>query len=152
MPYEIPKHLPDVEGEAVDATKKFTNTDNEPFEFTYANIKYEVAPSETKSLPKYLVNYATHHLARKIFKRNALIGQDPNVRLGNIRIAPSLQEESALVKPMIAANFGEELKTEQTAKEPEKTEDKTEENKCSDCGFVAKSDFGLLVHKKKHKK
>jgi hypothetical protein len=67
----ITKILPDLEGEANDTPKNFTNIDKDEFVFSWDGIEYKVKPGETKSLPKYLVNYAAMHLARKIIKREA---------------------------------------------------------------------------------
>ena len=149
MPYENTQILPPVEGESFDAPKKFTNIDKEDFEFTWDNIKYTVKAGETVTLPKYLVNYAAMHLARKIVKREALeeaarSGKNPNDRLGAAVLIRDENKEMELQKKIVVANFSEETKEEGENQSKE-------EFVCEICGFKAKSALGLQAHMRKHK-
>ncbi len=90
----IIKVLPDIDGESKDTPKLFTNIDKEDFHFTWVGDEtfvsrgkdaagneilerkqektdYVVKIGETRSFPKYLVNYAATHLTNKILKREA---------------------------------------------------------------------------------
>lgn len=130
--------------------------------------KYEVLkpimPNEVVILPKYLVNFAAMHLARKILKRNILATKTEIEKKVGLFPLRDEKEERKLQEKMVADNF-EEPK-EETPKEPEPVptipteEKKMEESKkpeevswkCEICGFVAKSKLGLTSHKRfKHK-
>ena len=95
-----------VEGEPNDGPKKFTNIDKEDFEFSWDSIKYTVKAGETVSYPKYLVNYAAMHLARKIVKREAFakVKKDVDKQIGLVRFI-NPEEEGRLQKEAVRANF-----------------------------------------------
>jgi hypothetical protein len=143
------KILPDKEGESYDTTKKFTNIDSEDFEFTWDGIKYTVKAGETVTYPKYLVNYAAMHLAKKIVKREVRAEQkdDEHVRQGMYSVR-NPEKEMELQQKMVAVNFPK--KVEEKPIEGGKTEE-INEFKCATCGFQAKSKAGLSVHSRKHK-
>ncbi len=159
----IIKVLPDVDGESYDTPKLFTNIDKEDFSFTWMGDEifinrgkdaagnditekkqektdYIVKPGETRSFPKYLVNYAATHLTNKILKREAFakITDEKERKMGNIRWKDE-EKAKELSAKMVAKNY--------------KNEEAQETNplQCKTCGFTAKSEFGLQSHQKKHK-
>jgi len=138
------KTLPDVEGEPNDAPKKLTNFDIEDFEFGWNNVKYVLPAGETGTYPKYLVNFAAMHLARKIVKREARAAQkdDEHVRQAMYSIRDDLKEKE-LREKAVAANFPE--KQEEVKEQQEAPKEKSP-LKCETCGFEAKSAFGLRAH------
>ena len=150
------KILADIQGESVDTPKKFTNIDNESFEFTWDSKllggvlgnKTKIEAGETVIMPKYMVNYAAMHLARKIHKRECWKGLSEAERMqGPIRFV-NAEEEMKLQEQMIVENFPKVVPAEDESKaEPPKTE-----FKCQNCEFIAKSAFGLQVHQRKHNK
>lgn len=200
--------LQPIEGESVDAPKKFKNIDTEDFVFTWDGKpfggvllermkswqeevidrdamgkeirkrmvwRYEITKpilsGETVIMPKYLVNYAAMHLARKIYKRKIFAGKTETERSVGILKFVNAEEEMKLQKEMVADNFAEvpqepeikapELKPELLTPEPTSTptippEIKKEEEKkpeevswnCEICGFIAKNKVGLLAHKR----
>lgn len=126
--------------------------------------KYEILrpiqSGEIVIMPKYLVNYAAMHLAKKMVKRQAIedyIPEKPErkeIELANARITVrNPEKEMELQKKMVAANFEEQPKKEEV-KEEKKEETPSggvEQFKCDVCGFIAKSAFGLRSHQRKHK-
>ncbi len=150
-------------GETIDTPKKFKNIDTEDFEFSWDDIKTIVPAGQTKDLPLYKVNYAAMHLARKIYKRKIFEGKSEAERsIGIVRFV-NPEEEWKLQQQMVADNFPQEIVTIGTIPQEikpgeiippikEKKEEEIKQFKCEICGFIAKSEFGLLIHKnKKHK-
>ena len=120
-----------------------------------------ILAGETVMMPKYLVNYAAMHLARKIYKRESFASfQGTEMEKKNAAIKfVNPQEEWKLMEQMVAKNFPDKIVEE--AKMPtaedviDKTQvDKTEQPtgfKCDQCDFVAKSELGLKAHRRRHK-
>lgn len=106
--------LPPVEGEANDAPKLFHNFDNEDFEFSWDGITYKVKSGDIVSLPKYLVNYAAMHIARKIYKRESIkrFNGTKEERQVSIHVRDRSNDrviaEIDLQKRAVAKNFNEE--------------------------------------------
>lgn len=126
------KALPNIDGESNDAVKKFTNIDKEDFEFTYVirpgeQTTQKIKAGETVDLPKYKVNFAAFHLAKKVVKREAIEEfqkKFPKHQLGRADISVRNEEkEKELQQKMVAANF---LKTEESKESEEKEESKIE--------------------------
>lgn len=149
-----------VNEESNDAPKKFTNIDKEDFVFTWRGEKdshtYTVKTGETQTFPKYLVNFACTHLARKIVKRELrkkFIEEHPTENYKNADFATRNEEmEKKLHIKMVWENLPEEKKQELQAVKEGEIDKPKEEFKCDVCGFVAKSKFGLATHKRfKHK-
>ncbi len=170
----------DEEKEPNDVPKKFTNIDKEDFSFNWDGRPYSVKAGETATYPKYLVNYAAMHLARKMHKRHMIDSFVPEredrkhieLQNANIRIV-NPKHEIELQKKMVAANFEGEVPAPEPAPEPEdtvteipvgvkeaqsgtQTTETPKETpkpgvKCGECDFVAKSEFGLKSHMRKHK-
>lgn len=119
-----------------------------------------ILPGETVTMPKYLVNYAAMHLARKIYKREAFAafqGTEMEKRNAAIKFV-NPEEEMKLMKKMVAANFPEEKVEEAVMPTAESVIDKTQVEKaqdsplkCETCGFISKSELGLKAHRRKHK-
>lgn len=106
-----------VPGEANDAPKKFTNIDKEDFEITWDNIKHIIKVGETVTFPKYLVNYAAMHLARKMYKRKMYeAATETERKVGVIRFI-NAEEEMKLQQEMVKANFPEAQETTTVVKE-----------------------------------
>lgn len=155
--------IPFKEGETNDTPKLFTNTDKEDFEFSYKGsddrwIKYVIKPNETRTFPKYLVNYAATHLTKKIMKREAFAAEpDEKIRKMGLIKWDNEEEAKELSAKMVAKNYKDDivLSEPKIEKEEEKKEEvETEDNplKCDVCGFVSKSKFGLQAHKRlKHR-
>ena len=154
----------DPEKEPNDAPKKFKNIDKEDFTFSWDSRPYTVKAGETVTYPKYLVNYAAMHLARKMHKRHMLEAYVPEkeerrhieIQNANIRIV-NAEHEMALQAEMVAANFQESTRPveppvqPETPKEPETPEVPKANFVCETCGFEAKSKLGLGSHMRKHK-
>lgn len=116
--------LPEIEGEDVDTPKFFTNIDTEDFSCNWNGKDYTVRPGQTVSYPKYLVNYAAMHLARKMNKREALAkfqGSDLEKQHAYIKFVDPINEMK-LQALMVAKNY-------QTEKEEEIVEEKKVEIK-----------------------
>lgn len=131
------------------------------------DILKPILPNEVVIMPKYLVNYAAMHLARKMYKRKIFAEKTEAERsIGVLRFV-NAEEEMKLQKKMVADNFEKEtLPTETPIETPVATptptptiltEEKKEEEtkkpeevswKCEVCGFVAKSKLGLISHKR----
>lgn len=173
----IIKVLEDKPEESNDVPKLFTNIDSEDFEFTWRGdtytiikpdgtsdtrideVKYVVKAGETKSFPKYLVNYAATWLTNKILKREAFakITDEKERKMG---IVNWKNEEKAkeLSAKMVAVNFPKEeqaeVKAEVKIEEPKIEQPKTETKpafepvQCDICGKMVKSKFGLMAHKR----
>lgn len=134
-----------------------------------------ILPNEVVVMPKYLVNYAAMHLARKIYKRKIFAGKTEVERSVGILKFVNAEEEMKLQKEMVADNFSTETSPTETPIETPvaiptptvatptqtiPTEEKKEEEtkkpeevswKC-ECGFIAKNKVGLLAHKRfRHK-
>ena len=158
--------LPNTPEESFDTPKLFTNVDKEDFEFTWKDdnnleVKYVVKAGETKTFPKYLVNYAATHLTNKILKREAFEkAPDDNTRkMGNIHWRDE-EKAKELSVTMVAKNFPETaevgIPTPATPtpaiSEIPVIKPPQVPAKCDICGFVAKSEFGLRSHIRiKHK-
>lgn len=155
-----------VNEESNDVPKKFTNIDTEDFEINYlleGTNKYHtwVKAGETVTLPKYLVNFACTHLARKMVKRQLMAkakAEGKNLAKDDYPIRDENIEKELHIK-MIAENLPkkEEPKEVQKSEVSEKPIEGSEEPKgdtswkCPQCDFVAKNSFGLASHLRKHK-
>jgi len=131
---------------------------------TRYEILKRIEPGETVLLPKYLVNFAAMHLAKKMYKRTAITGKsDVELRAGIYKLR-NPEEEMKLQKQMVVDNF-EQVLPESSPPEPTPeptipTEEKKEEEKkleevsntCEICGKICKNKVGKLAHKRfKHK-
>ena len=162
MAYERISVLPDKDGESIDTPKKFTNIDKEEFEFQWGGIVYTVKPGETVIHPKYLVNHAANHLARKMVKREKIEesilkhGKDvQNEKMGAMLNFNDPVRSGEIMRAAVAVNFPNNVYPGQEKEEDkveEKVLDKGEGWVCEECGFIAKSEFGLKSHKRKHSK
>jgi hypothetical protein len=139
------------------------------------DVKRGILPNEIVTLPKYLVNFAAMHLARKISKREAIESYVPeNLARKQHEVSHAMigihneEREKELQKLIVGCNFGRPFVG---VKQDEKTfngigykEDGEQEDTspnassvdddliCEICGFVAKNPTGLIVHKKlKHR-
>ena len=162
----LPHNIP---GESNDVVKVFVNIDKEDFEFTWENIgnhvKYTVKAGETINYPKYLVNFASYHLAKKIVKREMIEEfklKNPNINWETKGFSIRNEDrEVAYQKKMLEKNFNAisedkieppiEPKQEPTRtlneSPPDKPEPKVEEGiKCPLCEFRAKNTKGLKTH------
>lgn len=142
-------------------------------------ITYEftdsIHPGEIVIMPKYLVNYAAMHLARKMRKREALAsfqGTEREKQVAAVKIV-DVEREMELQKQMVAPNFEEEIKQPEVQQPVQPVvpistpvgvpEDKPvgivsdlntkvpiieEKVKCEVCGFEAKNKFGMASHKR----
>lgn len=138
-----------------------------------------IEPGETVIMPKYMVNYAAMHLARKMIKRENMAAisakNEEFVKHAAWKVRDEMKEKETQEK-IVAANFEApkqpEISTElpkisvevpKELPETETTEGKPEVYKpvdalpssliCTDCGFPAKSLFGLAAHLRiKHNK
>ncbi len=124
----------------------------------YDFVKPLVA-GETVTMPKYLVNYAAAHLARKIYKREAFAafkGTEEEKKHAAIRFV-NPEEEIKLMKKMVAKNFPDQIVEEPKMPTAQTVIDKTQVDKtkdgvkCDQCDFVAKTELGLKAHRRKHK-
>lgn len=162
-----------IESESNDAPKKFKNIDKEDFEFNWNELKYSVKTGEIQVLPKYLVNFAAMHLAKKMVKRELMEKIPSNARETGLYKIRDPKREWELQKEMVKENFPEEPSLEpvlnpvpeptiepvieepilEQSKPTEIPQTKPkEEHKCDVCGFVAKNKIGLISHKRfKHK-
>lgn len=82
---------------------------------THYTITKGIEPGEVVIMPKYLVNYAAMHLARKMFKRQAIDNYVPEkadrkeLEIPNARIQiVNADKEMALQKQMVSDNFESE--------------------------------------------
>lgn len=172
----IIKVLPDLPEESNDTPKLFTNIDNEDYEFTWRGdtytitkpdgtvdirideVKYVIKAGETKTFPKYLVNYAATHLTNKILKREAFakITDEKARSMGKVNWK---NEEKAkeLSAKMVEKNFpktgekevpNEPAQIEDTQSLATKQKPASEPVKCDICGKMVKSKFGLMAHKR----
>jgi len=97
-----------IDTEADDAIKKFTNIDTVDFDFSWDNKWKRVRAGATVQMTKYLVNYAAYHLARKMFKRDAVKSWEA-IPPANRRGLPAIHNDSEEVKlqiQMVAQNPG----------------------------------------------
>lgn len=152
--------IPQTAEESNDTPKKFKNIDVENFEITWdgklfggtLGNKQFIAPGEVVTMPKYLVNYAAMHLARKMQKRKIFSefkGTEHEKSNANIRFI-NPDDEIKLQKEMVALNF-EDGFGETKEGIGFKSEVKEEESlKCDQCGVVAKTKQGLAAHKRSH--
>ena len=108
--------LPSSEEEAFDAPKKFLNIDTEKFEFTWDGKLYVVHPGEVAMYPKYLVNYAAMHLAKKIYKRQMFANfKGTEMEKGNANIKfVDAKEQKNLQDKMVALNFPDRVEVGRT--------------------------------------
>ena len=214
-----------------DVPKKFTNIDTVDFDFRWNSKWKRVQAGWTVIMPKYLVNYAAYHLARKMFKRDSLKAWEETPPSKQKSGFPTIRDDVSEIKlqlkmvvknPGIRHEFVDSLENKKdievlsgvapealdNATEPgakqlskegenipalpageeievlEKVEEKEippvvkkpEESKegeappaepigsgkvetpkeggfpCSECEFIAKSEFGLKSHMRTHKK
>jgi len=154
--------LPQAENIPNDAPRKFKNIDNEEFGFSWDGLPYVVKAGATEIYPKYLVNYAAMHLARKIIKRAAFNEYKTEEEKGNklIRFVKP-DQELELMREMVQDNpDAPVLKGEPEIKEKDVGVEESKETtpvgkeegfKCEKCDFVAKSKIGLISHSRKHK-
>ena len=115
------KILPDVEGESIDAPKKFKNIDKEPFECTWDGIRYEVQPGEIVIKPKYLVNFLAQNLSRKMIKRALIEKIDPKQRQTGLYKIVDTEKEKELQEIMVADNFEKIAEETVSEEKPKKT-------------------------------
>ena len=144
-----------------------TNPDGTVMKRKVYEVTKPFEPGETVTMPKYLVNFAAMHLARKIWKRTAVSnfqGTEYEKKNAAIKIV-NPEEEVRLMNKMVAANFPDNNGTTKEPPIPEVSKenviDKTlveeppkEEKKkfkCEVCGFEAKNANGLRLHSRKHK-
>jgi len=145
--------LPNLESEAYDVPKKFLNIDNEVFTFHWDGREYVVHPGEVKDYPKYLVNYAAMHLARKIFKRQAFAnfkGTEHEKGNANIKFVDA-KSERELQEKMVALNYPEKIVDVKNEESPIlETRIPIEPAKvlprCEKCNREFKSPLGLSNH------
>ena len=135
------------------------DTNGNPSKKRVCQVLKPILPGETVIMPKYLVNFASMHLSRKMWKRqamNAFVGTDYEKKNAAIKIV-NPEEEVKLMKQMVAENFPEEPKpVESVAPTSETVIDKSQVEtpakpifKCEDCEFTAKSKAGLAAHRRK---
>ncbi len=184
----IPQGIPE---EADDAPKKFRNIDKEEFAFnwdgkpfggifanrmkvtqgadedgnpkTFYTLLKAIQPDEVVSLPKYLANFAAYKLAKKMFKRDSVIGfnETPPAERVGLPTLTNEKEEKKLRAQILADNpevkaiiekGGLEIKSEAKKEEPvEVPIGVPEKFKCDKCDFEAKSKIGLISHMRTHK-
>jgi len=118
-----------------------------------------ILAGETVTMPKYLVNYAAAHLARKIYKREAFAafkGTAEEMKHAAIRFV-NPEEEIKLMKKMVAKNFPDQIVEEPKLPDAKTVIDQSQVDKtvnplkCEDCDFISKSELGLKAHRRKHK-
>lgn len=146
--------------ERMSASKlEFTNSDGKPASKTQYEFLKGIEPGETVTMPKYLVNYAAMHLARKIYKRQAFAsfqGTELEKKNASIQFV-NPAEEWKLMELMVAENFPGKEKPEVTMPTAETVVDSTQVTpksellSCDKCEFIAKSEAGLKAHQRKHK-
>lgn len=174
----IIKVLPDLPEESNDTPKLFTNIDSEDYEFTWVGdthyiydaegkiidtridkTNYVIKAGETKTFPKYLVNYAATHLTNKILKREAFAKiTDEKARSMGIVNWKNEEKAKELSAKMVVANFPQTEEIKEVQNEPVQIEDAQssatiqkpaqEPVKCDICGKMVKSKFGLMAHKR----